>query len=182
MHSKVLRLFIFLSLSCLCLYRTAQAEVFYAQDEAMQIAFADADSVERETFILSNLQHQRIEKKARAKISSKLVTAHIGIKDGEIMGYAFIESRLVRTATATFMCVFSPDGVLESTIILAFNEPPDYLLSDKWLEQFEGKDLSSPLRPGNDIHGVVGSTLSVNAISKGVRAAIAYYDILIAEG
>lgn len=179
MRFKILLLLVLFSFSFFS--KETNAEVYYAQDEAMKIAFPGSDNIEKKTFILTGAERKSIEKKARSKITSSLVTIFTGMKQGKVLGYATIDSRLVRTATATFMCVFTPSGQVKKTIILAFNEPPDYLLSEKWLEQFQGKDLSSPLRLGEDIFGVVGSTLSVNAISKGIRTAIAFYDILITK-
>ena len=157
----------------------AGAEVFYAQDEAMEIAFPDADDIQTETFVIGESEKQIIEKKARAKLNSKIVTFFVGRKNGIVTGYAIIDSSLVRTTTATYMCILNTDGSIKSTIILAFNEPIDYIVSERWLEQFNEKTLDSSLRPGSDIHGVVGSTLSVNAITKGVRRSLALYEVLI---
>lgn len=156
----------------------ASAEVFYAQDEAMEIAFPEADSIETRTFVIEEEELVEIERRARVAIDSKLFTFFVGIKDNEVMGYAAIDSNNVRTYPQTFMVVLDPNGQVETTLILAFHEPPEYLPSEHWLEQMDGKDLESPIRPGDDIAGILGSTLSVRAISSGVRKILALHEVL----
>ena len=156
-------------------------KIFYAKDEALKLAFPDADSVEPRTFILKDAEIQRAQQRARTRIDSKLFTFYIGKKNGQILGYAAMESHVVRTLYATIMVVLSPAGQILSTVVLAFHEPPEYLPSEKWLGQFPHKGLSPELWPGREIAGILGSTLSVQAITGGVRKVLALFEILIKE-
>lgn len=156
-------------------------KIFYAKDEALRLAFPDADSVETRTFILKDAEIQRAQQRARIRIDSKLFTFYIGRKNGQILGYAAIQSHIVRTLPETIMVVLSPAGRIRSTVVLAFHEPPEYLPSEKWLEQFRRKGLSPELRLGREIAGILGSTLTVQAISGGVRKVLALFEILIKE-
>ena len=158
-----------------------QAKVYYAKDEALRLAFPDADSVEPRTFILNDGEVKRGEKLARTRIDSKLFTFYVGWKEGGVTGYAAIESHTVRTLPETILVVLSPEGDVRSIVILAFHEPPDYLPSDRWLSQFEGKESTVKLQPGQDIAGIVGSTLTAQAVSRGVRKVIALFQILVKE-
>ncbi|MFQ5904069.1 MAG: FMN-binding protein [Candidatus Binatia bacterium] len=160
---------------------SAYPKVFYAKDEALKLAFPEADTVETRTFILKDSELQRAQKMARTRIDSKLFTFYIGRKKGEIVGYAAIDSHIVRTLPETFMVVLSPDGQLRATVILAFHEPLEYLPSERWLKQFRQKELSPELWPGRDIAGILGSTLTVQAITQGVRKVLALFEILIKE-
>lgn len=159
----------------------AYAKVFYAKDEALRLAFPQADTVETRTFILKESELQRAQKMARTRIDSKLFTFYFGRKNGRIVGYAAIDSHIVRTMPETFMVVLSPAGQVRTTVILAFHEPPEYLPSERWLRQFREKGLSPELWPGRDIAGILGSTLTVQAITQGVRKVLAFFEILIKE-
>ena len=86
---------------------------------------------------------------------------------------------MVRTLPETFMVLLSPTGEVRMTVILAFHEPPDYLPSERWLEQFRGEKLSPELWVGREIAGIVGSTLSAQAMTQGVRKVLALFDILV---
>ena len=159
----------------------AEAEVFYSKAEALQVAFPQADRVETQTFFLTPQQIEQVEDLAQAPVDSKLATFHIGHTADAVQGYAFIETHLVRTFPETFLMVVSPDGTLQKLLVLAFYEPLDYLPSDLWLEQFDQKRLTPSLRLRRDIHGIMGSTLTAQAVTQGVRKVLALFQVLIQE-
>jgi Na+-translocating ferredoxin:NAD+ oxidoreductase RnfG subunit len=66
--------------------------------------------------------------------------------------------------------------------VLAFHEPLDYLPNERWYAQFDRKSLAEPLRVGGDVHGIVGATLSARATTRGVRRALALYEVLVQNG
>jgi Na+-translocating ferredoxin:NAD+ oxidoreductase RnfG subunit len=70
-------------------------------------------------------------------------------------------------------------GSVRSVRVLAFTSPRLPLPNDRWYAQFDEKSLESPLRLGGDIHGVVGATLSARATTRGVRRALAFYQVLV---
>ncbi|HEY8495274.1 MAG TPA: FMN-binding protein [Myxococcota bacterium] len=160
----------------------AAAEVLMTQKEALAWAFPDADRVEAESFVLTDDQARRVEALARAKLDSKLVRWFTAVKDGRVVGYAFIDQHTVRTLPEAFMVVLDPDGSVRQLRVLAFYEPPEYRPPDRWLAQFEGKTPEAPLRLQRDVHGIAGSTLSSQAVTGGVRRALGLYQVLVRHG
>jgi Na+-translocating ferredoxin:NAD+ oxidoreductase RnfG subunit len=79
------------------------------------------------------------------------------------------------------MVVIGPEGEVRSLRVLAFHEPLEYKPTNRWYRQFENKSIDSPLRLGGDVHGVVGATLSARATTRGVRRALAFYEVLISK-
>jgi hypothetical protein len=169
-------------LSAFCVASAAQGKVFYSRSEALELAFPDADEVKAKTFVLNDDQVARIQKLARCELESKLVKIHTGMRGGEVLGYALIDVHNVRTLPEAFMVVMSPDGEVLSLRVLAFHEPLEFKPTQRWYRQFDNKSIDSPLRLGGDVHGVVGSTLSARATTRGVRRALAYYETLIDGG
>ena len=157
----------------------ADAKVFYSRQEAIALAFPAADRVEKRTFILTPEQTERIEERSRSPLETKLVTLYTGWKDGRVQGYAHIDVHTVRTKPEGLMVVLDAAGKVRSLRVLAFHEPQDYLPTKRWYAQFEGKSLGDSLRLGRDVHGVAGATLSARATTRGVRRALAYYEVLI---
>jgi hypothetical protein len=131
--------------------------------------------------VLDAEQVRRVQELARAPLESQVVTIHTGFRGEEVLGFAVIDVHDVRTLPEAFMVVLTPEGRVRSLRILAFHEPLDYLPSQRWYDQFEGKDLGQPLRLGDDVHGVIGATLSARATTNGVRRALALYRVLLAE-
>lgn len=157
----------------------AAGKVFLSQEEALEIAFPDADRVERETYVLSDEQLQALQKHARAEFPNQIITVHRGYRDGELLGYAFIDVHTVRTLPEAFLVVLTPEGTVRTLRVLAFYEPLDYLPTGRWYEQFGGKDSEAPLRLGGDVHGIVGATLSARAATAGVRRALAVHELIL---
>lgn len=157
----------------------AQAKVFHSKQEALALAFPDAERVETRTFFLTEEQVQQAATLATAPIDSKLVTFYVGHKDGQPLGYALIDTNVVRTLPETFLILLSPAGIVQKLFVLAFYEPEEYLPPERWLRQFEQKTLSPDLQLRRDIHGIAGSTLSARAVTSGVRRALALFQVLI---
>ncbi len=157
----------------------ANAKVFYSQSEALALAFPDAEEVESNTFVLDDHQVERIESLAKCELGSKLVKIYTGMREGKVLGYALIDVHNVRTLPEAFMVVLNPAGEVRSLRVLAFHEPLEYKPTNRWYSQFDNRSIEAPLRVGGDIHGVVGATLSTRATTRGVRRALAYYEVLL---
>ena len=161
---------------------SVDAKVFYSRSEALELAFPEADRIEDHTYALSEAQVARIETLARSTLQSRLVKLYTGWKGDRVIGYAIIDLHTVRTLPEAFLVVLSPEGVVRTLRVLAFHEPVDYLPNSRWYAQFEHKTLGEPLRVGGDIHGIVGATLSARATTRGVRRALAFYEVLVENG
>ncbi len=157
----------------------AEAKVFYSQSEALELAFPQAEKVASNTFVLDDDQVERIESLAKCELDSKLVKIYTGMREGEVLGYALIDIHNVRTLPEAFMVVLNPEGEVRSLRVLAFHEPLEYKPTSRWYSQFDNRSIEAPLRVGGDIHGVVGATLSAHATTRGVRRALAYYEVLL---
>lgn len=156
------------------------AKVFFSKEEALALAFPDADRVDSRSVVLDAAQTAAIEQASRAKLESRIVTLHTGWKEGVVQGYAFIDMQVVRTLPEACLIVLTPGGAVRSLRVIAFHEPADYLPTDRWLGQFEGQALSRDLALNHGIEGIAGATLSAGAITNGVRRALAFYAHVIA--
>ena len=156
-----------------------EAKVFHAKQEAFDIAFPEADDVETKSFFLTDEQIERVQALAQAPLDAKVVAFYIGRKGETVLGYAFIETHIVRTLPETFLIVVSPEGMIQRLLTLAFYEPLEYLPTDRWIAQFDHQPLSPELQLQRDIHGITGSTLTARAVTRGVRKVLALFQVLI---
>lgn len=159
----------------------APAKVFYSQEEALELAFPGADRVERDSHVLDDAQVAAIESRARSKLPSRIVTLYSGYRGDELLGHAVIDVHTVRTHPEAFLVVIDPSGTVRSLRVLAFYEPEEYLPPERWLRQFDRRELGERLEIQGDIHGIAGSTLSARAVTGGVRRALALYEVLVRE-
>ena len=163
----------------LLLAAAAPATVYYARDEALKLAFPDAERVESKQFFLTTAQRAAIEAQAKSPLESDLLTVYVGYRGDQPVGYAVFDTHVVRTLPETFLVVLSPEGTIVATHLLAFYEPAEYGPSDRWLTQFHGAALSDELRVGRGIAGITGSTLTSEAVTGGVRRALAIHAVLL---
>jgi hypothetical protein len=159
----------------------ALGKVFLSKSEGLALAFSDASRIESRTHVLTGAQLERVEALARAPLDSKLVTVHRGLRGEEVLGFAFLDVHTVRTLPEALLVVLTPAGTVRSLRVLAFHEPPEYLPSERWLGQFQGLAPGARLRLQREVDGIAGATLSARAATRGVRRALALFEVLVRE-
>lgn len=155
------------------------AEVFYSKEEAFELAFGKGAAIENLPVFLTDEQTAAIEKLALVKLDGQLFTFYEGRKNGQLLGYAAIESHTVRTQPETLLIVLSPKGELVKSEILAFHEPPEYKPPAAWFERLNHKPVKD-LRLNQGVDAISGATLSSKASLEGIRKALAVYQVAVA--
>lgn len=163
-------------------FHSAEAVVLYAKNEALRLIFPEADSIEPQALFLTSEQVTRIEKLARSPLESPLLTVHVGRQGDETLGYAFLDIHTVRTQPEALFVVLTPQGVVDSVLVVAFHEPQEYMPSDHWQAQFPGKTLTPDLQVRRGIAPISGATLSAHAMTDAVRRALAVYQVALQKG
>ncbi len=158
--------------------RTAQAKLLLSQKDALAVAFP-AGKTEKKTAYLSKEQVLRAQKRAQAKIDSRVWTYYVGRSTGgAVSGYAYFDRVIVRTLPATIMAVVNPDGRLRFVEILTFSEPEDYLPRPRWLNLFKERALDKELKLRGAIRNVSGATLTAHAVTNSARRLLAIHELL----
>lgn len=160
----------------------AISQVLRTQEEALTLAFGDSAQVSRHTLFLDEEQVKRIEHAAKCKLDSKIATYYAGAESDTVSGYAFFERNTVRTKDEIFMVVVNPNGTVRFVEMLAFYEPMDYFPTPRWFKLFVGKLLDNELWPERGVNGITGATLTVRAVTQGVRKVLAIYQEAVHPG
>lgn len=156
----------------------ARAAVFETQENALARAFPPPARVVRSTTFLSPEQLESVRKAARAPVDSAIATRYEAFgTDGALLGTAWFDAHVVRTAQEVLMVVVAPDGSVRSVDVLAFGEPQDYLPRAGWLKRVEGKKQGEGLFVGRALAHVTGATLTTNAIAAAVRRVLAIHSL-----
>jgi hypothetical protein len=166
----------------LCVFLTCgfvNATVFFSKEEAFELAFGKGAEIVDHQVFLTDEQTAQIEQLAKTKLDSQLYTFFEARRNGQILGYAVIESHTVRTQPETMLIALSPKGELMKSEILAFHEPPEYKPSSAWFDTLVGKPVND-LRQNQGVDGISGATLSVKASLEGIRKALAVFQIAMA--
>jgi len=145
MNLHLARFFIFL-----CGLTSAEAafsQVFKNQEAALKSVFENADQVRRKTIFLTDAQVAEVEKVAKTKLVSKIITYYSGLTSDSSTVFVFFETNTVRTKREIFMVVLNTDATVIAVEMLAFYEPMDYLPRANWFKLFAGKVLNANFWP-----------------------------------
>lgn len=159
----------------------ATAKVFHSRQEAVQLAFPEADQVQSRSIVLTAEQQQHIERLAAAPLDAKLVTLYTASKGATIVGYGCIETQIVRTLPGSFLVALSTTGEVRTVMAVAFHEPEEYLPTERWLKQFAQQPLKPELQLHKDIQSIAGATLSSQSVTNAVRKVLAIYQVILKD-
>lgn len=140
-----------------------------APPDALRACFPDAERFDATDVILSDEMARKLDELARARIPERMVTFYAARRGEAVLGYAVIQSHVVRTKRETLLLGFEPDGRLRRIAVLSFLEPPEYKPSERWLAQFSGKGSTDRLAVGDDLAPISGSTLSARGVAEQSR-------------
>ena len=167
LNCKSMRVFFFLFLFATILY----AKEFRKPEEVLKELFPDA-KIEIRNLVISKEKVKDIEKKARVKIRSRLVSFYLIKKGANVIAYGYVDIHRVRTHPEVVLYVISPQGKITYIEILAFHEPLEYMPPENWLKLFIGKDITSPPKFRRDIPNITGATLTARAITRHTRKVL----------
>ncbi len=159
----------------------ASGAVFRSQEDALRDAFPDADRIEAHRYVLDEAQASQLRALAETDLDRKLWTVHTAHKGDELLGYAVLDVRTVRTFQEALLIVLTPDGAVRSVRVLAFHEPLEYQPSERWLGLFGGRRLGPELHLKRDIRQIAGATLSSQSVTRAVRTTLALYQVVIRD-
>ena len=157
----------------------AEARVYLTVQQALDGAFPPPAGVERRTLYLDEAQAREAAGASGAPVESRVVPYYIGSSGDRVVGYAYFDTHLVRTLPETILVLVAPDGGLRRIEIVSFDEPEDYLPTDRWLKQFPGRTLQE-LGAGKGIRALTGATLSSRAVTQAARRVLALHRLFVA--
>ncbi len=162
---------------------SAWAELLIKPDMALKLRFGETAVITKKNVALNNDQLQQVRKKVRWPVEEKIFTFYeIKDKNGTLTGFASLISDTVRSQTQTTMYFLDPIGTLKGAELIAYYEPPEYKISNKWMHQnLMNKTSKSPLKPGDDLPIVTGSTLTTESLARSARLTLALWEIVFAN-
>jgi hypothetical protein len=137
--------------------------------EALRAVFPGAERFASDDVLLTEEMAGRLDELARARVRERMVTFYTALRGKEVLGYAVVQSHVVRTKRETLLLAFEPDGRIRRVTVLAFLEPVEYRPSDRWLGQLDGKGPGDRLAVGDDLTPITGSTLTARGVAEQSR-------------
>jgi transcriptional regulator of nitric oxide reductase len=90
-----------------------------------------------------------------------------------LLGFAQVKNVPGKDQPITVLIAIGPDDRLKDVDVLVYREPRGGEVAyEAWRKQFRGKSAADSLRVGKTIRGISGATISVNAVTAGVRRTL----------
>lgn len=149
---------------------------YMTQEEALHWALPDAENIKIEKHELSKDRKIVVEEQIGWKLKENQFTFYAGYSAGKITGYAFIDEEIGRYQPITFVVALTPEGKVRDFEIMVYRETiGNQIKGRKFLSQFQGRDVSSPMRLGQDVDSITGATLSARAATRVVKKAVVLF-------
>ena len=180
------RYFLVCSGTVLPLLAFGQEGVFLKDEEAPKAVFPEASSFERRV-IPSN---QELKKKISERMGKNKTSlwedsyvTFVAKKGDDVIGYAAIVEEIGKHRPMTFVVGVGTDRKIKDAALMVYREAyGGEVRNRRFLQQYKGKDLKDPLLPYRDIQNISGATLSVEAIGRGSKKALALVEIVYFDG
>jgi thiamine biosynthesis lipoprotein ApbE len=160
-----------------------QPQVFLTEEQALMKVIPDCDEILYDEIILTDDEKNQLQNRLGRKIFENSFITYIGINTGKVAGYAIITEEVGKFHPYTFIVSVSPEGEIRDIAILVYRESRGAEIAHKrFLHQFKGKSLKSPLRINRDIINITGATMSVVTMCTGVKKVLAVIDQFYLSG
>lgn len=145
--------------------------------EALAAAFAGA-SVREDRVYLTEEQAERIAALARGDVRTRIYARYIARRGGVVVGRAYVDTHVVRTKRESLLISVEADGRVRRIDVTAFLEPPEYVASERWKQQYYDRPLGDELAIQRAIRPIAGATLTTHAVNAAVRRVLALDHVL----
>lgn len=96
------------------------------------------------------------------------------VRGDSLLGFAQVGNVLGKDQPITFLVAIDPADRLKDVDILVYREPyGGEVAYEPWRRQFRGKSAGDSMRVGREIRSISGATISVHAVTLGVRRLLA---------
>jgi FMN-binding domain len=167
------------------LLASAQEGIFLREEEAPKAVFPEGTSFDRKMIRSTEELKEKIRQrmgKAKTSVWEDSYVTFIAKKGDTILGYAVIVEEIGKHRPITFVVGVGNDRKIKDAALMVYREAYGGEVRDRrFLQQYKGKELKDPLLPYRDIQNISGATLSVEAIGRGSKKALAVVDLIYLE-
>lgn len=152
-------------------------EEFMTEEEALKLALPKSKRIRRELIRLSQEKKELIEQRIGWKFPEESFEVYIGETGDRVDGYAMIHNTIGKYKPMTYMVGVDPEGNCLDVELLVFRDAKgSEVRTKRFNSQYEGKNLSDPIRINKDIINISGATMSVRSMSAGVKRVLVLLD------
>jgi hypothetical protein len=164
------------------LLASAQEGIFLKEEEAPKAVFPEASSFLRKVIPSTTELRDKIKQRMGKTPTSLWEDSYVTFtakKGDAVLGYAVVVEEIGKHRPITFIVGIGNDHKIKDAALMVYREAYGGEVRDRrFLQQYKGKELKDPLIPYRDIQNISGATLSVEAIGRGSKKALALVELV----
>ncbi|MBI3193154.1 MAG: FMN-binding protein [Ignavibacteriae bacterium] len=158
---------------------TAQTILQSKAAESLKKLFGDSVAVSSAKFVLSGDEKKLIFERSKSHWLSDTIVAYSCKNKNSVLGYGFVDDVKGKVQFITYLVGLKQGGEIVDVDVLAYREAyGGEITYETFRKQFRGKDSNDKLVPGRDIKNISGATISVRAITLGVKRILTTYELI----
>lgn len=152
----------------------AYAEIYMSDTQAAD-TLLPGQKLERREVDLTPEEIAKIENVSTQKVRAPKLKTFVGPNKDVV----FIDQVLGKHEFITYAVGIKADGKVAGIELIEYRESYGQgVRKPEWRNQFIGKDATSKLKVGDDIHNLSGATLSSTHLTEGVKRILATYGLV----
>jgi len=159
-----------------CLASTAQSNQVFARqylniDEVKQVMFSG------ELFMQVEIEiPDQVREKMRKESGVRYAYKQKKVWRSSNGSWVLIDEVVGKHEMITYAVGINAKGIIKGVEILEYNESyGEQVRERKWLQQFDGKHVTEPMRFDREIKNITGATLSSKHVTNGVQRLMVLY-------
>ena len=158
----------------------ALGEEFLSKDEALKIAFPDADSFKIHRMIATKSQRAKLSEKLGVRLPSRFFKYYNVERKGELIGRAIAEEADGKYHPFGYLLSVDKDHQVRSVEILNYHEKYGFeVKQETFTKQFKGLDSSNMRKLAKEIRTISGATISCRSLIESVKRQLVYLDVMV---
>lgn len=147
--------------------------------ESLKKMFGDSVAVSSSKIVLSGNERKQIFERSKSQWLSDTIVVYSCKNKNTLIGYGFADDVKGKVQLITYLAGLTPNGEVVDVDVLAYREAyGGEIAYESFRKQFRGKGSTEKLIPGRDIKNISGATLSVRAITLGVKRILTTYELI----
>jgi hypothetical protein len=128
------------------------AETYLTEAQALNVILGEGSIPHREDRVLGGALRAKLEHDTNLKFPEPSYTFFFSGQSGQPQKYAIVMNEIGKTEPITFMVGITDQGKVSDVVIMVFRENRGWEVKEKrFLNQFRGKTVRSPIRVEEDI-------------------------------
>lgn len=180
MKARLLPYLVILSLAVIA--PAALATDYYTVDQVQHTLFPQATGFTDSSLRFSKAQRKAIKREAKTRQRSDTQQVWRAMKDGQLLGWVFLDDVIGKHEFITYALAVSPEGTVQGLEVVSYRETHgDEVRAADWRGQFTNRSLADKLKLGKDIDNISGATLSCRNLTDGVRRLLVQWQLFLRD-